>query len=60
VTLAEADIPRAMADAFRSGRLGIMDYYGMKNVQADTEMRHSIAEPKNGGETKTSQKPGER
>ena len=59
VTLAEADIPRAMADAFRAGRLGIMDYYNMKNVQADTEMRTSIAEPKNGGETKTSQK-GER
>jgi uncharacterized protein YqfA (UPF0365 family) len=53
VTLAEADIPRAMADAFRAGRLGVMDYYSMRNVQADTEMRRSIADPKNGGETKT-------
>ncbi len=40
---AEADIPRAMAEAFRSGNLGIMDYYNMRNVQADTEMRDSIA-----------------
>jgi uncharacterized protein YqfA (UPF0365 family) len=40
---AEADIPRAMAEAFRSGNLGIMDYYKMRNVQADTEMRDSIA-----------------
>lgn len=45
VVLAEAEIPLAMADAFRKGNLGIMDYYGMKNVQADTEMRHSIAHP---------------
>jgi uncharacterized protein YqfA (UPF0365 family) len=56
VTLAEADIPRAMADAFRAGRLGIMDYYTMRNVQADTEMRKSIAEPHNGGEPKTPHK----
>ena len=34
-----------MAEAFRSGNLGIMDYYSMKNVQADTAMRQSIAEP---------------
>ncbi|MGQ0715280.1 MAG: flotillin-like protein FloA [Gemmatimonadaceae bacterium] len=49
---AEADVPRAMADAFRQGNLGIMDYYRMKNVQADTEMRASIArsddEPESG------------
>ena len=32
-----------MADAFRSGNLGIMDYYNMRNVQADTSMRESIA-----------------
>ncbi len=42
---AEAQIPQAMAEAFRSGNLGIMDYYKMKNVQADTEMRESIAKP---------------
>ena len=40
---AEAEIPLAMAEAFRSGRLGVMDYYKMQNVQADTSMRSSIA-----------------
>ena len=43
VVEAEALIPNAMADAFRSGNLGIMDYVRMKNVQADTTMRESIA-----------------
>ena len=43
VVEAEAEVPRAMATAFREGNLGIMDYYRMKNVQADTEMRDSIA-----------------
>lgn len=42
VVLAEAEIPKAMAEAFRSGHLGIMDYYRMKNIQADTAMRDSI------------------
>jgi len=42
---AEAEVPKAMADAFRNGNLGIMDYYKMKNIQADTEMRESIAKP---------------
>ena len=41
----EAEVPRAMAEAFRSGNLGIMDYYKMKNVEADTAMRESIAKP---------------
>ena len=45
VIQAEAEVPKAMADAFRSGNLGIMDYYRMKNIQADTEMRNSIARP---------------
>jgi len=40
---AEAEIPKAMADAFRSGNLGIMDYYKMKNIEADTGMRDSIS-----------------
>lgn len=43
VVLAEAEVPKAMADAFRSGNLGIMDYYKMKNIQADTDMRDAIA-----------------
>ena len=38
----EAQIPMAIADAFRSGHLGVMDYYQMRNVVADTEMRSSI------------------
>jgi uncharacterized protein YqfA (UPF0365 family) len=42
VVLAEAEIPLAMAEAFRQGHLGVMDYYRMRNVQADTEMRQSI------------------
>ena len=40
---AEADIPLAIADALNSGNLGIMDYYKMKNVIADTEMRKAIS-----------------
>ena len=43
VILAEAEVPKAMAEAFRSGHMGIMDYYRMKNVVADTSMRKSIA-----------------
>ena len=43
VIQAEAEVPKAMAEAFRTGNLGIMDYYKMKNIQADTEMRESIA-----------------
>jgi uncharacterized protein YqfA (UPF0365 family) len=43
VVEAEAEVPRAMAEAFRQGNLGIMDYYRMKNVQADTTMRDAIA-----------------
>jgi uncharacterized protein YqfA (UPF0365 family) len=40
---AEAEIPKSIAEAFRSGNLGIMDFYKMKNIQADTDMRDSIA-----------------
>lgn len=43
VVLAEAEIPKAMAEAFRKGHLGIMDYYRMRNIQADTDMRHNIS-----------------
>ncbi len=43
VVEAEAQIPLAMADAFKAGNLGIMDYYKMKNIQADTNMRENIA-----------------
>ena len=44
VILAEAEIPLAMAEAFRAGHLGIMDYYNFQNIQADTQMRRSLAD----------------
>jgi uncharacterized protein YqfA (UPF0365 family) len=47
VVEAQAQVPLAMAEAFRSGRLGVMDYYKMENMQADTGMRKVI-----GGEDK--------
>jgi len=43
VVAAEAEVPKAVADAFRKGTLGILDYYKLKNVQADTDMRSAIA-----------------
>jgi len=43
VVEAESEVPLAMAEAFRSGKLGIMDYYRMRNLQADTDMRDNIA-----------------
>ena len=39
---AEAEIPKAMAEAFRSGNLGVMDYYNLRNIEADTQMRTAI------------------
>lgn len=48
VTLAEADVPRAMADALKSGNLGVMDLYRMRNVDADTQMRESLARGSSG------------
>jgi uncharacterized protein YqfA (UPF0365 family) len=42
VVEAEAEVPLAMAEAFRKGNLGVMDYYNMKNIQADTQMRDKI------------------
>jgi len=43
VVQAEAEIPLAIAEAFRGGQLGIMDYMRFRNIEADTQMRHSIA-----------------
>jgi uncharacterized protein YqfA (UPF0365 family) len=42
---AEAEVPLAMAYAFREGKLGVMDYYNMRNIQSDTEMRQRIGKP---------------
>lgn len=49
---AEAEIPKAMSEAFRTGNLGIMDYYKMKNIDADTKMRDSISKPTKGKDKK--------
>jgi uncharacterized protein YqfA (UPF0365 family) len=43
VIQAEAEVPKAISEAFRTGRLGVMDYYRMENIKSDTEMRSSIA-----------------
>ena len=51
VVLAEAEVPKAMAEAFRQGNLGIMDYYRMRNIQADTSMRDSIADGDRGDQS---------
>lgn len=48
---AEAEIPKAMAEALKSGNLGVIDYYKMQNIQADTDMRESIARPSGSGKT---------
>ena len=45
VVLAEAEIPMAIAQSFRDGNIGIMDYYRLRNIQADTEMRNNIGNP---------------
>src|SRR4051812_20021231 len=51
VVLAEAEVPRAMAEALRGGNFGVMDYYRLKNVQADTAMREAVAKPTDGAKT---------
>ena len=55
IAQAKAEERRAMAEAFRQGNLGLMDYYRMKNVQADTTMREAIADT--GADTSTGSKP---
>jgi uncharacterized protein YqfA (UPF0365 family) len=52
VILAEAEIPQAIAEAFRSGNLGVMDYYRMKNIEADTNMREGFGR-EGGGQKKS-------
>jgi len=55
VVLAEAEIPLAISNAFRSGHLGVMDYYNLRNLQSDTEMRNALA----GVSPNRSDRPGE-
>jgi uncharacterized protein YqfA (UPF0365 family) len=52
VVEAESEVPRAMAEAFRAGNLGVMDYYRLRNLQADTGMREAIAGPDDEGRGK--------
>jgi uncharacterized protein YqfA (UPF0365 family) len=56
LVLAEADVPKAIATALREGKLGVMDYYGLRNLQSDTQMRNAIAGAGNnaGGERTSS------
>ena len=44
VVEAQAEVPKALAEAFRSGNLGVMDYYNMNNIIADTKMRENLAD----------------
>ncbi|MBI3411588.1 MAG: flotillin-like FloA family protein, partial [Planctomycetes bacterium] len=57
VVLAEAEVPLALAFAFREGRMGVMDYYNLRNVQSDTEMRNAIAGTGNMRNERTTQPP---
>ena len=41
--LAESEIPKAISQALREGKLGVMDYYQLRNLQSDTQMRTAIA-----------------
>jgi uncharacterized protein YqfA (UPF0365 family) len=43
VVEAEAEVPKALADALRNGRMGVMDYYQLQNIQSDTQMRDTIS-----------------
>jgi uncharacterized protein YqfA (UPF0365 family) len=47
--LAEAEVPKAISEALRSGNMGLMDYYRMQNVMADTAMRSSLGKPEQQG-----------
>jgi uncharacterized protein YqfA (UPF0365 family) len=50
VVEAEAQVPQAISEAFKSGHLGVMDFYNMKNTQSDTSMRNNIAAMTGGSE----------
>ncbi len=52
VILAEAEVPKAIAESFRSGNLGIMDFYRMENIKSDTDMRDAISGSGKGKQSK--------
>ena len=51
VAEAQAEVPKAMAEAFQKGRMGVMDYYRLQNIQADTAMREAISVPPESSES---------
>lgn len=57
VVEAEAEVPKALADALREGNLGVMDYYNLQNIVADTKMRDNIATTAKGDASQGSQPP---
>jgi uncharacterized protein YqfA (UPF0365 family) len=56
VVESESQVPLAMAQAFREGKLGVFDYVNMKNIQADTDMRESISDSSDSGTTTAPEK----
>ena len=56
VVEAQAEVPHAMAEALKSGKLGVMDYYNMMNIQSDTEMRKAVSEAGKGRKNLPAQK----
>jgi uncharacterized protein YqfA (UPF0365 family) len=54
VVEAQAQVPQALADALKSGNLGVMDYYNLRNLQADTAMRSGISRATGGGDDSSS------
>lgn len=57
VVLAEAEVPIAIAEAFRSGHLGLLDYYELQNIQADTRMRQTLAGDQSGAQIQSTSNP---
>jgi uncharacterized protein YqfA (UPF0365 family) len=49
VVEAQAEVPLALAESLRSGKMGFMDYYRLQNIQSDTAMRESISKPEEPG-----------
>ncbi len=58
VVEAESEVPKALAEAFRKGNLGVMDYFRMQNIQADSQMRKSISKPDSDSSGFADEKPG--
>jgi uncharacterized protein YqfA (UPF0365 family) len=55
VIQAEKEVPQAISEALRNGNIGVMDYYRMKNIQSDTDMRDAISKPRDEGHSSSSE-----